>query len=61
MPDLNKEEIYAMENLSKLVSNAVRSKTILKTLTKLQDKGMITFDPMAGEAALTEDGRRALR
>lgn len=50
----------AMEHLSQLVLKSMRSKPTLRVLSRLQDKGWIDFDPMAGEAALTEDGRVAL-
>lgn len=57
---MTKEEEHAMQNLSRLAPNCMKSKTILRTLTRLADKGWIEFDPLSGEAALTEDGRKAL-
>lgn len=57
---MTKEEEYAMQNLSRLAPNCMRSKIVLKTLSKLADKGWIDFDPMAGEAAITEEGRKEL-
>lgn len=50
----------AMGNLSDFARKSMRSKPILRVLGKLQDKGWIEFDPFAGEAKITDAGRKAL-
>lgn len=57
---LTKAEIHALENLSALAKNAMRSKTILKTLSGLLDRGLIDFNPMEATASLTPKGATAL-
>lgn len=60
MSDLSKADIHTLENLGSLAKNAMRSKTILKQLTSLQDRGLIDFDPMETSASLTLAGIAAL-
>ncbi len=57
---VTKQDIDDLQHLSKLAPMSMRSHTVLRRLSSLEERGLITFDPFAGEAALTEDGRQAL-
>lgn len=39
---------------------AMRSKRALSLLARMQDKGLIEFDPFEGQATLTDAGRAAI-
>ena len=58
---LSKADVRALENLSSLVQNAMRSKTILKVISSLQDRGLVAYDPFRATATLTDAGRAALK
>ena len=57
---MNAEEIDVCRNLSDSADRAFCSKRMLRILSKLQEKGMIEFDPFAGKASLTKAGAAAL-
>ena len=57
---MNAEELDVCRNLSESASKGMRSKRMLRLLSKLQDKGLIDYDPFGGTAALTEVGAAAL-
>jgi hypothetical protein len=54
-------ELDALRNLQEYANKAMRSKPTLRLLTKLQDKGMIEFDPFGGSTRLTDLGRHEIQ
>jgi hypothetical protein len=60
MAKLTLKERFALEHLQEFAQKAMRSKPVLRTMSALQDKGMIEFDPFAGEAKLTAAGEQHL-
>lgn len=54
------EELDVCRNLSCSADRAFRSKRMLRILSRLQEKGLIDFDPFVGKANLTEAGTAAL-
>jgi hypothetical protein len=52
-----KAEQEVLNDLQGAVRKAMRSKPTLRILTKLQDQGLIEFDPFAGTAEPTDAGR----
>lgn len=59
--ELSAADLYALENLAKLASVAMKSKTVLKQLNRLQERSLIEYDPFAAEARLTNWGEIALK
>lgn len=53
-------ERNALTNLDYVAKQSMRSKAALKLLNKLQERGLITFDPFALDTAVTDAGRAAL-
>lgn len=60
MEKLTQVERAALGDLETLAMKCMRSKTILGVLSKLQDRGLIEFDPMGGTAKITDAGKTAL-
>lgn len=61
MKKLTQLERDALENLSALAQKAMRSKTTLRILGKLQEKGLIEFYPFEGKAFITGVGHAAIK
>ncbi len=59
--ELSKADVYALANLDSLARTAMRSKTVLRELSKLQDMGLIEYQPFSAEAWLTSAGQAALK
>lgn len=57
---LTQAERDAMDDLYDSAQRAFKSKPMLKTLSRLQERGLITFDPFVGQARLTNAGRAAI-
>lgn len=66
MAKLSRAEVQALLTIedgtdpANPVAKVMKSKSTLRLLSKLQDKGMIEFDPFARTAKLTAVGRRHL-
>lgn len=59
MVEATQMERDAMGDIQSLARKAMRSKPILRILSRLQEKGWIEFDPFAGTASVTETGKKA--
>lgn len=57
---LTQQERLALAELDDLALRSMRSKPVLKLLSKLQEKGAIEFDPFAGSATITAAGQAAI-
>ncbi len=57
---MNAEELDVCRNLSDSADRAFKSKRMLRILSRLQEKGLIDFDPFVGKANLTEAGTAAI-
>lgn len=58
---LTAEEMDVCRNLQCSVDRAFKSKRMLRILSRLYEDGFIDgFDPFAGKAALSGEGRKAL-
>lgn len=57
---LTLKERSALNNLGYLATIAMRSKSTLKLLGKMQEKGLIEFHPFEGKAFITGAGHKAL-
>jgi hypothetical protein len=58
---LTKVEYAALADLESVALQAMRSKPTLNTLSKLEDRGLIQFNPFEGTATMTERGLAAMR
>lgn len=56
MLDLTLKEREVLNDLQSAAARAMRSKPTLRILSKLQDKGLIEFDPFSGTAKPTPLG-----
>lgn len=57
---LTKQQYEDLNFLSERAGRAMTSHPVLRRLSDLESKGLITFAPFEGEAALTHDGRSAI-
>jgi hypothetical protein len=60
MAKLTKAELAGLRDPETLAANALRSRSTLKVISLLYDKGMIEYDMGEGTVTLTDSGRAAL-